>query len=42
MAMLYSEDADMKEFHTLTAPDMVEFLGLAMRVFAHRLRSGCV
>ncbi len=41
MAMLYSEDAAMKEFHNAYHPRMVEFLGLAMRVFAdRRLGSG--
>ena len=41
MAMLYSEDAAIKEFHNAYHPQMVEFLGLAMRVFAGRqLRSG--
>jgi hypothetical protein len=42
MAMLYSEDAAMLEFHNAYHARMVEFLGLAMRVFAgRRLRSGC-
>ena len=41
MAMLYAEDAAMKEFHNAYHPEMVEFLGLAMRVFAdRRLSSG--
>jgi hypothetical protein len=41
MAMLYSEDAAMKDFHNAYHPAMAEFLGLAMRVFAgRRLRSG--
>jgi len=41
MAMLYSEDAAMKEFHNAYHPRMVEFLGLAIRVFAdRRLGSG--
>ena len=41
MAMLYAEDAAMKEFHNAYHPRMVEFLGLAMRAYADkRLRSG--
>ena len=36
MAMRYSEDAAMREFHNAYHPRMVEFLGLAMRVFAGR------
>ncbi|MDX6721407.1 MAG: hypothetical protein QOJ63_3661 [Solirubrobacteraceae bacterium] len=40
MAMLYSEDAAMKDFHNAYHPGMAEFLGLAMRAFAgRRLRS---
>ena len=42
MAMLYSEDAAMLEFHNAYHPRMVEFMGPAMRVFAGgRLHSGC-
>jgi hypothetical protein len=42
MAMLYSEDPAMEEFHNAYHPRMVEFLGTAMRVFAgRRLPSGC-
>jgi hypothetical protein len=41
MALLYPEDAAMKEFHNAYHPRMVEFLGLAMPLFAgRRLRSG--
>lgn len=36
MAMLYSEDAAMKEFHNAYHPEMVDFLRLAMGVFADR------
>ena len=42
MALLYAEDAAMREFHNAYHPRMVEFLGTAMRVFAgRRLPSGC-
>ena len=42
MALLYAEDAAMREFHNAYHPRMVEFLGPAMREFAgRRLRSGC-
>ncbi len=36
MAVLYSQDAAMKEFHNAYHPGMVELLGLAMRAFADR------
>lgn len=40
MALLYSEDAAMEEYHNSYHPRMVDFLGLAMRVFAARRLGG--
>ncbi|MFV0126295.1 TipAS antibiotic-recognition domain-containing protein [Streptomyces sp. HMX112] len=36
MALLYAEDAPMREFHNAYHPGMVEFLGEAMRIYAER------
>jgi hypothetical protein len=36
MAMLYSEDAAMREFHNAYHPRMVDFLGPAMRAYADK------